>query len=264
MKIKALFFDIDGTLISLDTHQVPLSTLQALRKVKEKGIKIFVATGRHLSAIKGLNEIDFDGYITLNGAYCVDKEKHLLFKKSIPYEDIEGLVRLQKETHSFPCVFVEENQMCINEVDERVLFLYGLLQINSLPIRDLDYFREREVFQVTAFFYQEEEEEIMKSMPFSSGMRWHPSFTDIIAAGVDKAMGIDQICAHYGFSKEETMVFGDGGNDISMIRHAGIGIAMGNAGDEVKQSADYVTDPIDEDGVEKALLHFGIIEPTVK
>ena len=62
-----------------------------------------------------------------------------------------------------------------------------------------------------------------------------------------------------GVSKEETMAFGDGGNDIGMLRHAGIGIAMGNAKDDVKASADYVTTSVDEDGIFKALKHFGVI-----
>ena len=58
---------------------------------------------------------------------------------------------------------------------------------------------------------------------------------------------------------EETMAFGDGGNDISMLRHAAIGIAMGQAKEDVKAAADYVTTPIDEDGISKAMKHFGII-----
>ena len=63
----------------------------------------------------------------------------------------------------------------------------------------------------------------------------------------------------FGFKLEETMAFGDGGNDIGMLRHAGIGVAMGNANDEVKAAADYITASVDEDGIYKALKHFGVI-----
>lgn len=65
--------------------------------------------------------------------------------------------------------------------------------------------------------------------------------------------------AHFGLKLEETMSFGDGGNDISMLRHAAIGVAMGNAKDDVKQMADYITASVDEDGIAKALKHFGVI-----
>jgi Cof subfamily protein (haloacid dehalogenase superfamily) len=89
--------------------------------------------------------------------------------------------------------------------------------------------------------------------------RWHPAFVDITAKGNTKQNGIDQFIKHFGFKLEETMAFGDGGNDIGMLRHAGIGIAMGNAKDDVKAVADYVTDTVDEDGIYKAMKHFGII-----
>ena len=89
--------------------------------------------------------------------------------------------------------------------------------------------------------------------------RWHPAFVDVTAKGNTKQNGIDQIIRHFGIKLEETMAFGDGGNDISMLRHAGIGVAMGNAKEEVKQAADYVTASIDDDGIAKALKHFGII-----
>ena len=72
---------------------------------------------------------------------------------------------------------------------------------------------------------------------------------------------MDEIINRFGLKLEETMSFGDGGNDVPMLRHAGIGVAMGNAADDVKQHADYVTSSVDEDGIMNALLHFGIITP---
>lgn len=93
----------------------------------------------------------------------------------------------------------------------------------------------------------------------TKNLRWYPTFADIIASGVDKGVGIDQFCNYHGFSLEETMAFGDGGNDLEMLRHAAIGIAMGNADDDVKQAADYVTNDVDDEGVFKALQHFGLV-----
>ena len=71
--------------------------------------------------------------------------------------------------------------------------------------------------------------------------------------------GHDQFCEYFGFSREETMAIGDGGNDVEMLQHAGIGVAMGNARDEVKQVADYVTDSVDDNGVVNALKHYGLL-----
>ena len=89
--------------------------------------------------------------------------------------------------------------------------------------------------------------------------RWHPAFVDVTAKGNTKQNGIDQIIRHFGIKLEETMAFGDGGNDISMLRHAGIGVAMDNANDNVKAVADYVTTSVDEDGIAHALEQFKII-----
>lgn len=89
--------------------------------------------------------------------------------------------------------------------------------------------------------------------------RWHPAFVDVTAKGNTKQNGIDQIIRHFGIKLEETMVFGDGGNDISMLRHAGIGVAMGNANDDVKAASNYTTTSVDEDGIANALKYFGIV-----
>ena len=76
---------------------------------------------------------------------------------------------------------------------------------------------------------------------------------------VDKGNGLISIITNEGLDVSETMAFGDGGNDISIIKRAGIGVAMGNANNYVQSAADYVTDTVDNDGIKKAFLHFGLI-----
>ena len=99
----------------------------------------------------------------------------------------------------------------------------------------------------------------MAYMPNSLAARWSPYFADVVAKGCTKAVGIDRIIGQYGISLKETMAFGDGGNDIAMLQHAGVGVAMGNAMDEVKKAADFVTTSVDEDGIVNALRHFGLL-----
>jgi len=82
---------------------------------------------------------------------------------------------------------------------------------------------------------------------------------DVNARGIGKNNGIEQIFARYGLSEAETMAFGDGGNDIQMLRSAGLGVAMSNAGDNVKAVAAYVTDTTEEDGIWKALKRYAVI-----
>ena len=89
--------------------------------------------------------------------------------------------------------------------------------------------------------------------------RWHPAFTDITSADADKGKGLQAMAEYLGLDISETMAFGDGGNDISIIREAGVGVAMGNAGDNLKAVADYITTSVDEDGVKNALEKYGVI-----
>ena len=112
---------------------------------------------------------------------------------------------------------------------------------------------------MTPFITEEEEREIRPSIPTCEIGRWYPAFADITAKGDTKQKGIDEIIRYFDIRLEDTMAFGDGGNDISMLRHAAIGVAMGQAEKDVKAAADYVTAPIDEDGISKAMIHFGII-----
>jgi HAD-superfamily hydrolase, subfamily IIB len=257
--IKAIFFDIDGTLVSFKTHRIPDSTKKSIEKIRNKGIKVFIATGRHFSVINNLDNTEFDGYITLNGCYCLQGTDNVIFKKSIDRSDIHNFIDYLQQRKDFPCLFVEEHTLSVNYIDHEMKYLMNLLKQDMMPVNTLDYYRDQELFQLTAFFKNSQEDEIMSLLPNCSAMRWYPTFADVIAKGVDKGIGIDQFCRYYGFSTEEVMAFGDGGNDIEMLRHAGIGIAMGNANDDVKQAADYVTDSVDNDGILKALQHFGLI-----
>ena len=255
--IKAVFFDIDGTLVSFKTHEVPASAIAALTALREQGVKVFIATGRQKGSINNLGSLQFDGYVTLNGGYCLAGEE-VIYKRSIPKADIEALIRYQQEK-PFPCALVEEDGLFQNYIDENALSLYGLLNFPLPPVRPLEENNGKEVFQLIAFFQAGNEEEIMSVLPHCEATRWNPLFADVVPKGSSKAIGIDHIIAHYGIRLEETMAFGDGGNDIPMLRHAGIGVALGDASDEVKAAADWVTTSVDEDGIMNALKHFGVI-----
>lgn len=257
--IKALFFDIDGTLVSFKTHRMPESTKKAIAEVRKRGIKVFVATGRHFSAINNLEDTIFDGYITMNGCYCLAGTDKVIFKQCIPQKDILSFIDYLKNVSTFPCMFIEEKAMTFNMIDREVEDLLELLKFKEIPIKPLDYFRDKEIFQLTAFFKEEQDNEVMKSLPNCIQMRWFPTFADVIKSGVDKGVGIDKIGEYFGFKASEAIAFGDGGNDIEMLKHAKIGVAMGNAKDPVKEIADYVTDDVDNDGVMKALKHFNLI-----
>ena len=259
--IKAVFVDVDGTLVSFKTHKVPNSTLKAIEELQKKGIKVFVATGRHPSIISegnNVKEINFDGFVTLNGQYCFTKEKKVIYENSIVKEDIEALLEFMK-TNDFPCAFVEDKDTYMNYVNEVVVDLLKSVNVPIPPLDDISRAVKGKVFQLNPYVPVEFQDKLMAVLPNCEATRWSPAFIDVIPAGGGKHVAINKIMEYYGYSKDEIMAFGDGGNDKTMLIAAGIGVAMGNANEDVKEIADFVTTSVDEDGVLNALKHFNII-----
>lgn len=259
--IKAIFFDIDGTLRSNVTHSVPASAINAIKELQNKGIKVFIATGRPEMLVKEFEPLGFDGYITMNGCHCYTANHEPVFDQYIDSGDVERLMKFL-ETDNTPFIFVFGDKMLLTGVNDKVEQV--AIDLN-IPIAELAKKEEavgKNIQQMMGYFTAEEDEQkciMSKVLPNSEAPRWHPLFTDINPQGCSKSRGIDEVIVHYGISIEETMAFGDGGNDIAMLKHTKIGVAMGNASEQVKEEADYVTDTVDNDGIAKALKHFNII-----
>lgn len=260
--IEAIFFDIDGTLLSFNTHKVPQSAIDAIEILQKKGIKTFIATGRHRKEINGFAPLLFDAYITLNGSYCFDKENTVIHKSPLTKADMEVLIKIQQSDDKFPCFLGTHDDMILNFMNEQVDETYQTFGIRGsapVPFDEWKKVAQGEIFQLVAFIGPEHDKKITEAMPDVSSVRWTPLFTDIIARDTNKQTGIDHILEHYNIPLENTMAFGDGNNDIQMLKHVGIGVAMGNAAEHVKQAADFATDTVDNDGILKGLQHYGLI-----
>lgn len=257
--IKALFFDIDGTLVSFKTHSIPQSTIDAIHKVRQQGVKVFIATGRPMPFVNNLDGLEYDGIMSVNGAYSAEADGTLIHRNVVDKDDIRRIIEHRKE-HPMPIVFASESDVFSVDCEaaaEAVQEVFDLLNLTFPAPRPIEEALKMDVLQVIAFFDKEAEPYIMSEvLKGCEAFRWHPAFADCIVRGTSKAIGIDRICEYYGFDISETMAFGDGGNDIEMLQHAGLSVAMGNATDAVKQYADAVTDSVDDDGIAKALERF--------
>ena len=257
----ALFFDIDGTLVSFETHQIPASTILALTQAKANGHKVFIATGRPPIIITNLGAIEhlIDGYVTTNGAYCFVGDE-VVACKSIPPHEARLIVDDAIEKN-YGVIVVGEMDVAVldpqGQVDE--IFRQHLAVENLDKAKPVEEVLQQRIMQITPFFSKEYEAELMARVPGCTSGRWHPAFTDVTALGADKGEGLLAMAKHFGLNPDHTMAFGDGGNDSTMVRRAGIGVAMGNAIDELKAEADYITASVDDEGVRKALQHFGLI-----
>lgn len=265
MMIQAVFFDVDGTLRPFDEEELRDTTVDMLRRLQEKGIRIFVASGRPPVQLQLLgrkfNSVPWDGMILLNGQYCLNREKEVIHNMPIPKEALHSLVPWLKENADYACSFCELDQsydIAFNQGMHDYLESIGRLdqmpQIKD-PVRSYDH----DTYQICPYIPPEMDEEFVRHAPGMKSARWTDEFADMIPEAGGKTVGIQKMLDYYGIDVKNTMAFGDGGNDMDMLEYAGIGVAMGNAKDAVKVHADYITKDCTEDGILYALEHFGIL-----
>jgi len=259
--IKALFFDVDGTLLSFRIHAIPSSAVNAIAQAHEQGVKIIIATGRARSIINNLDAIApyIDGYITNNGAQAFLGDE-LVYCLPMPEADVQAMLRYVDE-HDIACMVVGQTKHTFYRANKlsHEIFAHQLGVQNLCENAPLAPVMEQPIVQLTPIITQAQQDEIMPQMPGSISLRWRPEFSDMTAKGATKGYGVVAIAKRLGITVEQTMAFGDGENDIPMIRQAGIGVAMGQANPALKAAADFVTTDVDDDGIRNALVHYHVI-----
>ena len=204
----AMFFDIDGTLVSFKTHQIPASAILALTQAKANGHKVFIATGRPPLIITNLGAIEhlIDGYVTINGALCFVGDE-VVRCKDIPKQDVLTLVSDAQEKN-YGVIVVGEKDVAVldpqGEVDR--IFRVEIAVENLHLAKPLDEVLSQRILQLTPFFPESYEAELMSRLPGCTSGRWHPAFTDITAKGADKGEGILTLSARLGLDARYTMV----------------------------------------------------------
>ncbi|MCQ2550493.1 MAG: Cof-type HAD-IIB family hydrolase [Lachnospiraceae bacterium] len=258
--IKAAFFDIDGTLAEEKTHYIPESLYTALENLSSNGIRTFLSTGRHPLEVVQENliaDLEFDGGIYINGQLC-EYHGDTISCVQISKQSLKALKDFLQQ-YSRSCIFFEENQMYTNLIDERIIEEQARIGTKVPEVKDIEHLEDRTILQVIPFITEEEEQVLMEAMPDCELFRWGKSVVDVNCRVCGKDAGMKAICKALAIRPEETICFGDAQNDLRIIEKAGIGVAMGSAPDYVKKVADYVTGTVREDGIYKALVHFGLI-----
>jgi len=262
--IKAVFFDIDGTLVPIGHKEMLPETRDALMRLRENGIKVFVCSGRPITFIDNLGDFPFDGYVTANGAVCLLSDgKTLIYHQCIEEDDINRLSHYIKEypDNSFVIVPLSGNPY-VTSINKTMIEVIKMLNLQNVPLDPSDKLTDEPVVQMMGFMSEQEAERtrLFKDvLTDCSHASWCPLFFDIMPDGSDKANGLKQMAAYFDIPREDTMAFGDGANDISVLKYAGIGVAMGNARKNVQEAADYVTTSDVDNGIVNALKHFKLI-----
>lgn len=259
--IKIIFTDIDMTLFSHRTHKVPESAIKAIKELQEKGIKVFLCSGRNQYLIRKTGILDIihpDGLITMNGSNAIIDGK-IIYRYPIPTNVVDVMIKFSKRL-KFGLTLIEENEGHINYVDDRVISAHEKYGTRFPQPRFYPDHYDRVVYQMIAFCDELDESLFLPHLKECKSARWDEYAVDIMLKDSDKAKGILAVLEYYGYNPDNAMSLGDNPNDIEMLQFTGTSVAMGNAVREVKAVADYITSDIDADGWAKAMKHYKLIK----
>jgi Cof subfamily protein (haloacid dehalogenase superfamily) len=257
MNYKIVFLDVDGTITHHENGCIPNSTVEAIKTLISKGIKVVAATGRPLSMCKELEELGIGTFITANGGY-VKHGHEVIHKVPMDRTIVQEVVEFAKTENNGLSFYTEGFSM--NGVTEGGILtaLKETLSLDEYPETNSS-IHEEDVFLLCLFADDETVGKYTKTFPHLTFRRWHPYVLNVLQEDVSKSRAIMKTLEFFGIDQSEAIAFGDGENDIDMLELAGLGIAMGNGSEKLKAVADFVTKPSGEDGIEFALRKFAVI-----
>lgn len=273
MKYKLLVLDIDGTSTNSKGEVTP-RTLEAVIRLQEKGIPVAIASGRPTPGVAPIANIfqfdKFDSYtLSYNGARITNwKTKECVYSKTLP-------LSIPKKVYEEACRFDlgvytltpdESSIICGRAVDQ-----YVMVESENcgIPIETCNGdFVQRVHFPVNKCMFTGHPSDLERVEPLIAEKFRHEAnvfrsegfFLEVLPKNVDKAYCLSKLLQILGISREEMVCVGDGFNDRTMIQFAGLGVAMGNAREVVKEVADYITLSNDEDGVAHVIEKFFLQE----
>lgn len=269
MTIKAIVLDIDGTLLN-DEKEISAKTKETLITAQENGVKVILASGRPTTGMqKHVKELQMDKYegfiVSFNGACVIDcKTEEVLFNQAMSVEDSKAILEHLKQFDVKPMID-KEDYLYVNDVFDNTLTLptgeFNIIEYESrggnfklCEIDDLAAFVD---FPLNKILVAGEPDYLQKhykkiQAPFEdrlNAMFTAPVYFEFTDKGIDKAKALDSVLPDFGIHANEIISFGDGHNDHSIIEYAGVGVAMANAVDDLKEAADEITLSNNEDGI---------------
>lgn len=261
---KLIVLDCDGTLLN-SSKNITERTQNALTHVLAKDVKIMIASARPFYRLKpilcelGIN-VDDQFTIAFNGALVVNNtESEILFSKGFEYEQIKEIIEIG-ESFLTKMFLYSKNVIYSNKDDEKYRKKNPDVNFDVVSLERLDY-TNIPIYKIAYVNTPEDTIKLRNKLPSFMFEKYEvsssvPQFVEIVNRGVTKAGALALVQKKMGIESSEILAFGDQDNDIPMLKYAGGSVVMGNASDEIKAYATYVTKSNDEDGVAVAIEHF--------
>lgn len=262
--IKLMIFDVDGTLYDLNNHEIPNSCVEAIRQAKANGVLFAIATGRpHYGLGKAIMQLNPDYILAVNGAMLIDQHQTILSQHHLTQEDVAEIIEFCRCHQAGLCWKFADRYVIAqhpNKIDwlegqmnsdiDRHVFTFCLQLDNHFPTQPLS-----ASVHVQAQFVRQ-----FADHPRLSFLRYSETGYDVVLKQINKGVGVQELRESLHLKKDELVAFGDNFNDIEMMQQVGTKIAMGNAVDELKDIADFVTTSTNQDGIAHGLHYLGLIK----
>ena len=262
MKYKLVISDFDGTLLRSD-DKISDETRNAIRKYVECGGIFGISTGRSFTSIaKRLNELGLNGrfpIMSCQGSLSHDSLSGELIA-DIPMDRASATEFLRRaENMGLTCQFYTADDVYVPELNEINGGYFRATRLSPKAVGKVSEYAsktEEKIYKTLCFIHPSYRSSVIGEMSGIAGTQVFASHAMLIEAVSDRAgkgNGLIETCKAYGIPPENSVAIGDELNDIEMIKAAGFGVAMGNAIEEAKEAADYITDTNDNDGVARVL-----------
>lgn len=266
MAYEMIVLDLDGTLTNKDKIITP-KTKEVLMKAQQQGKRVVLASGRPTYGVMPLaRELELETYggyiLSFNGGIIINcKTEEEVFARQLPAESNGRITDLAID-QGVNILTYEGNK--IITMDSTCPYVKKEALINKLEVEEVVDFKQYVDFQVPKFLMLDDGDFLAMVEPRVkaalgknfSVYRSEPYFLEILPKGIDKAQSLERLLELVGLTKEQMICCGDGYNDLSMIKYAGLGVAMENAVLPVRLAADYITTSNNEDGVARVVEKF--------
>lgn len=267
MDYKLIAIDMDGTLLN-SKNEISERNIKAIKEATKKGVHIVLSTGRILTSAEFYaDEIDLHNYILAsNGAVIRDEEKNIIYKVPINMAAVKEVMNLGRK-HDVYYHFYDEDSFYTNKFIEEIYQYYnssfqkkkGLTIELNIFKEDNEVFDNKDLNVYKFLFLDEDKDKLVKlkqNLSEIGGINVSSSWSnnvEVMSDKVSKGISLKYLCDILNIDRKNVIAIGDNENDLSMIEFAGLGVAMGNAEEIVRNQADIITDTNEDDGVAKII-----------
>lgn len=256
--IKLIATDLDGTYLNSESS-ISDYNKKVFQKLINEGIEIILATGRAFNGMRRYKDmIDNKNHsIVFNGSVIADTDGNFIYNKVIDEDSSRAIANLHNKYKVYLHVY-SGNKYIVSKPDfyykryierEKITdTIVGLENIEDFQFSKMVFIGDRDELESL-------QSEIRNNFNVHTSFS-HTNFLEVLAYGINKGSALEWLCNKKGIKREEVIAFGDNYNDIEMIEYAGIGVAIGNAEEDVKRKSDYVCLTNDEDGVGRFLSEY--------